>query len=49
VRPTISDPGRFALKNAVRATIVVPVAFALGLKVFDLPQMALFSVLTTAR
>jgi len=42
VRPTISDPGRFALKNAVRATIVVPVAFALGLKVFDLPQMALF-------
>lgn len=42
MRPTISDPGRFALKNAVRAAIVVPAAFALGLEVFDLPQMALF-------
>jgi uncharacterized membrane protein YccC len=42
VKLTISDPGRYALKNAVRAAIVVPVAFALGLKVFDLPQMALF-------
>ncbi len=42
MRLTISDPGRFALKNAVRAAIVVPAAFALGLKVFDLPQMALF-------
>lgn len=39
----ISDPGRFALKNAVRAAIVVPAAFAVGLKVFDLPQMALFA------
>ena len=39
---TISDPGHFALKNAIRAAIVVPTAFALGLKVFDLPQMALF-------
>ncbi len=39
---TISDPGHFALKNAVRAAIVVPTAFVLGLKVFDLPQMALF-------
>ena len=39
---TISDPGRYALKNAVRAAIVVPIAFALGLKVFDQPQMALF-------
>ncbi|HEX4307874.1 MAG TPA: FUSC family protein [Solirubrobacterales bacterium] len=39
---TISDPGRYALKNAVRAAIVVPAAFAIGLKVFDLPQMALF-------
>jgi hypothetical protein len=39
---TISDPGHFALHNAVRAAIVVPLAFALGLKVFDLPQMALF-------
>jgi hypothetical protein len=42
VKLTISDPGHFALKNAVRAAIVVPAAFALGLKVFDLPQMALF-------
>ncbi|MDX6654313.1 MAG: hypothetical protein QOH18_1023, partial [Solirubrobacterales bacterium] len=39
---TISDPGHFALKNAIRAAIVVPTAFVLGLKVFDLPQMALF-------
>ena len=38
----ISDPGRYALKNAVRAAIVVPAAFAIGLKVFELPQMALF-------
>jgi uncharacterized membrane protein YccC len=42
VKLTISDPGRYALKNAVRAAIVVPAAFAIGLKVFDLPQMALF-------
>jgi uncharacterized membrane protein YccC len=42
MRPAISDPGRYALKNAVRAAIVVPAAFALGLKVFELPQMALF-------
>jgi uncharacterized membrane protein YccC len=42
VKLTISDPGHFALKNAVRAAIVVPTAFVLGLKVFDLPQMALF-------
>jgi uncharacterized membrane protein YccC len=42
VKPTISDPGHFALKNAVRAAIVVPAAFAVGLEVFDLPQMALF-------
>jgi uncharacterized membrane protein YccC len=39
---TISDPGHFALKNALRAAIVVPAAFAIGLKVFELPQMALF-------
>ncbi|MBS1883423.1 MAG: FUSC family protein [Actinobacteria bacterium] len=38
----ISDPGHFALKNAVRAAIVVPVTFAIGLEVFGLPQMALF-------
>jgi uncharacterized membrane protein YccC len=42
VRLTISDPGRYALKNAVRAAIVVPAAFAIGLKVAGLPQMALF-------
>jgi uncharacterized membrane protein YccC len=42
VKLAISDPGRYALKNAVRAAIVVPTAFALGLKVFELPQMALF-------
>jgi hypothetical protein len=42
VKLTISDPGHFALKNAIRAAIVVPTAFVLGLKVFDLPQMALF-------
>jgi uncharacterized membrane protein YccC len=42
VKLAISDPGRYALKNAVRAAIVVPAAFAIGLKVFELPQMALF-------
>ena len=39
---TVSDPGRFALKNAIRAALDVLAAFAIGLKVFDLPQMALF-------
>src|ERR1700712_5502391 len=39
----ISDPGRFALKNAVRAAIVVPAGLAIGLKVFDLPEMGLFA------
>ncbi|MCW2979438.1 MAG: protein of unknown function YccS/YhfK [Solirubrobacterales bacterium] len=43
MRLAISDPGRYALKNAVRAAIVVPAAFAIGLKVFELPQMALFA------
>jgi hypothetical protein len=43
VKPAISDPGHFALKNAVRAAIVVPLAFWLGLKAFDDPQMALFA------
>jgi uncharacterized membrane protein YccC len=42
VKLAISDPGRYALKNAVRAAIVVPAAFAIGLEVFELPQMALF-------
>lgn len=39
----ISDPGRYALKNAVRAAIAVPAAFAIGLEVLELPQMALFA------
>jgi len=38
-----ADPGLFALKGALRAAIVVPVAFALALVVFDQPQMALFA------
>jgi uncharacterized membrane protein YccC len=42
VMPAISDPGHFALKNAIRAAIVVPAAFVIGLKVFEQPQMALF-------
>jgi uncharacterized membrane protein YccC len=42
VKLAISDPGRYALKNAVRAAIVVPIAFWLGLKFFEQPQMALF-------
>ncbi|MBS1678096.1 MAG: FUSC family protein [Actinobacteria bacterium] len=42
MRPTISDPGGFALKNAVRAAIVVPASFAIGFEVLGLPQMALF-------
>src|ERR1700760_4793482 len=42
VKLAISDPGRYALKNAVRAAIVVPSAFAIGLKLFELPQMGLF-------
>lgn len=37
------DPGGFALKGAVRAGLVVPVAFALGLVVIDRPQTALFA------
>lgn len=38
-----SDPGRFALKGAVRTALVVPSAFALGLVVLDRPQTALFA------
>ena len=33
--PAISDPGHFALKNAIRAAVAVPPAFVIGLKVFD--------------
>jgi uncharacterized membrane protein YccC len=43
VRLAISDPGRFALKNAVRAAIVVPAGLAVGLKAFELPEMGLFA------
>jgi uncharacterized membrane protein YccC len=38
-----SDPGLFALKSAVRAAIVMPLAFALSLEVFEQKQMALFA------
>jgi uncharacterized membrane protein YccC len=37
----VKDPGRFALKNAVRAAIVVPAGLAVGLKVFGSGQMGL--------
>lgn len=37
------DPGLFALKGALRAAIVMPLAFALSLEVFGLKQMALFA------
>jgi hypothetical protein len=37
------DPGRFALKAAARAAIVMPTAFALSLAVFGVKQMALFA------
>jgi uncharacterized membrane protein YccC len=43
VRLEISDPERFALKNAVRAAIVAPAVFAFGLKVLDSPEVALFA------
>ncbi|MGA8746430.1 MAG: FUSC family protein [Solirubrobacterales bacterium] len=39
----ISDPGKFALKNAIRAAIVVPAAFAISLEVVGLTEMALFA------
>src|ERR1700740_1824838 len=38
-----SDPGLFALKGALRAAIVVPVAFALSLEAIGNEQMALFA------
>jgi hypothetical protein len=37
------DPGGFALKGALRAAIVVPLAFALGEVVIDNPQVGLFA------
>jgi hypothetical protein len=36
---TVKDPGRFALKNAVRAAIVVPAGLAVGHEVFGSGQM----------
>jgi uncharacterized membrane protein YccC len=42
-RGSAADPGRFALKSALRAAIVVPVAFALSLAVLGNKQMALFA------
>ncbi|MGA9875810.1 MAG: FUSC family protein [Solirubrobacteraceae bacterium] len=38
-----SDPGMFVLKGALRAAIVVPLAFVLSLVVIDSKQMALFA------
>jgi hypothetical protein len=43
VKLAVSDPGGFALKNAVRAAIVVPVAFAISLELIGLAEMALFA------
>ncbi|HEY4396445.1 MAG TPA: hypothetical protein VGO28_02110, partial [Acidimicrobiia bacterium] len=39
----VSDPGRFTLHNAVRAAVVVPGAFAIGLEVLDDTNSALFA------
>jgi len=39
----VADPGRFALKGAVRAAVVMPLAFALGDVVIGNPQTALFA------
>lgn len=41
----VVDPGRTALKGAVRVAIVQPAAFALAFVVLDLPQGALFAAL----
>ncbi len=38
-----ADPGKFVLKSALRAAIVVPSAFAVGLLVIDVKQTALFA------
>jgi uncharacterized membrane protein YccC len=38
-----TDPGRFVLKSALRAAVVMPLAFALSLVVIDDEQMALFA------
>ncbi len=39
----VADPGRFALKGAVRAAVVMPLAFALGDVVIGNDQVALFA------
>jgi uncharacterized membrane protein YccC len=39
----IADPGRFALKGALRAAVVMPLAFALGDVVIGNSQVALFA------
>ncbi|HEY3971103.1 MAG TPA: FUSC family protein [Solirubrobacteraceae bacterium] len=38
-----ADPGMFVLKSALRAAIVMPLAFALSLEAIDAKQMALFA------
>jgi uncharacterized membrane protein YccC len=42
-RVSVTDPGMFVLKSALRAAIVMPLAFALSLVVIDDEQMALFA------
>jgi uncharacterized membrane protein YccC len=42
-RVSAADPGKFVLKSALRAAIVMPLAFALSLVVIDDEQMALFA------
>jgi uncharacterized membrane protein YccC len=42
-RVGVADPGLFVLKSALRAAIVVPAAFAVGLLVIDDKQTALFA------
>ena len=39
----VADPGRFALKGALRAAVVMPLAFALGDVVIGNAQVALFA------
>lgn len=42
-RPTISDPGLFGLRAAVRAALVMPAVFAFAHFVMDDPQTTLFA------
>jgi len=42
-RVSAADPGMFVLRGALRAAIVMPVAFALSLAVLGVKQMALFA------